>query len=187
MNYIYTACCWFPTSSNILILLSQFWQIRFESCWLHCSKCRILVLLRYQDTKNLTAFLLDIMYFMQGDDLYSFLRPTLQMLYSYMCADAVSSWGVGYTPACSDVRFCQNGLGSLGSLVCAAGLAPGDTGCAGSAVRSYQVWHWWVSSLVVRWRGRRIRRRGRGKRRMGEGAKGEEDKKKGRRSRRRRG
>ena len=48
MNYNYTACCWFPTSSNILILPSQFWQIRFESCWLHCSKCRILVLLRYR-------------------------------------------------------------------------------------------------------------------------------------------
>ena len=47
MNYNYTACCWFPTSSNILILPSQFWQIRFESFWLHCSKCRILVLLRY--------------------------------------------------------------------------------------------------------------------------------------------
>ena len=45
MNYNYTACCWFPTSSNILILPSQFWQIRFESCWLHWSKCRILVLL----------------------------------------------------------------------------------------------------------------------------------------------
>ena len=38
MNYNCTACCWFPTSSNILILLSQFWQIRFESCWLHWSK-----------------------------------------------------------------------------------------------------------------------------------------------------
>ena len=49
MNYNYTACCWFPTSSNILILPSQFWQIRFESCLLHsvCSKCWILVLLRY--------------------------------------------------------------------------------------------------------------------------------------------
>ena len=47
MNYNYTACCWFPTSSNILILPSQFWQIGFESCWLHCSKCQILVLLRY--------------------------------------------------------------------------------------------------------------------------------------------
>ena len=47
MNYDYTACCWFPASSNILILPSQFWQIRFESYWLHCSKCRILVLLRY--------------------------------------------------------------------------------------------------------------------------------------------
>ena len=32
---------------NILILPSQFWQIRFESCWLHCSKSWILVLLRY--------------------------------------------------------------------------------------------------------------------------------------------
>ena len=29
--YNYTACCWFPTSNNILILPSQFWQIRFES------------------------------------------------------------------------------------------------------------------------------------------------------------
>ena len=47
MNYNYTACCWFPTSNNILILPSQFWQISFESYWLHCSKCRILVLLRY--------------------------------------------------------------------------------------------------------------------------------------------
>ena len=47
MNYDYTACCWFPTSSNILIPPSQFWQIRFEICWLHCSKCQILVLLRY--------------------------------------------------------------------------------------------------------------------------------------------
>ena len=47
MNYNYTACCWFPTSSNILTLPSQFWQIRFERCWLHCSKCRILVCLRY--------------------------------------------------------------------------------------------------------------------------------------------
>ena len=41
INYNYTACCWFPTSSNILILPSQFWQIMFESCWLHCSKCWI--------------------------------------------------------------------------------------------------------------------------------------------------
>ena len=30
MNYNYIACCWFPTSSNILILPSQFWQIRFK-------------------------------------------------------------------------------------------------------------------------------------------------------------
>ena len=47
MNYNYIACCWFPTSSNIFILPSQFWQISYESYWLHCSKCRILVLLRY--------------------------------------------------------------------------------------------------------------------------------------------
>ena len=51
MNFMnelyYTACCWFPTSSNILILPSQFWQIGFESYWLHCWKCRILVLLWY--------------------------------------------------------------------------------------------------------------------------------------------
>ena len=51
MNYNYTACCWFPTSSNILILPSQFWQIGFESCWLHCSKCRILVISRYPSLK----------------------------------------------------------------------------------------------------------------------------------------
>ena len=44
MNYYCTACYWFPTSNNILILPSQFWQIRFESYWLHCSKCWILVL-----------------------------------------------------------------------------------------------------------------------------------------------
>ena len=53
MNYNYTACCWFPTSSNILILPSQFWQIGFESCWLHCSNSRILVLLRYQKMGSL--------------------------------------------------------------------------------------------------------------------------------------
>ena len=46
MNYNYTACCWFPTSGNILIIPPQFWQIRFESYWLRCSKCRILVLLQ---------------------------------------------------------------------------------------------------------------------------------------------
>ena len=46
MNYDYIASCWFPKSSNSLIHPSQFWQIRFESYWSHCSKCRILVLLR---------------------------------------------------------------------------------------------------------------------------------------------
>ena len=49
MNY---ACCWFSTSRNILILPSQFWQIRFESCWLYSSKCRILVVLRYMKNKQ---------------------------------------------------------------------------------------------------------------------------------------
>ena len=44
MNCNYTTCRWFPTSNNILILPSQFWKIRFESCWLHCSKCQILLL-----------------------------------------------------------------------------------------------------------------------------------------------
>ena len=44
------ACCWFPASGSILILPSQFWQIGFESYWLHCSKCRILVLLQYVRT-----------------------------------------------------------------------------------------------------------------------------------------
>ena len=47
MNNNYTACCWFHTFSNILILPLQFWQIRFESYWLHCLKCWILVLLWY--------------------------------------------------------------------------------------------------------------------------------------------
>ena len=44
----YTAWYWLPPSSNISILPLQFWQIRFESYWLHCSKCRILVTLRYR-------------------------------------------------------------------------------------------------------------------------------------------
>ena len=47
MNYNYSACCQFPTSSNISKHPSQFWQIRFESYWFPCSKCRLLVLLRY--------------------------------------------------------------------------------------------------------------------------------------------
>ena len=64
MNYNYTACCWFPTSSNILILPSKFWQIRFESYWLHCSKCRILVLIRYP------SFMITCNLF-----LYTFLEP----------------------------------------------------------------------------------------------------------------
>ena len=55
-EFYYTACCWFPTSSNILILQSQFWQIRFVSYWLHCSKCRILVLLRYKLSKSHKGF-----------------------------------------------------------------------------------------------------------------------------------
>ena len=55
MNYYYTDCCWFPTSSNILILPSQFWQIKFKSCWLHCSECRILVLLRYMVIKTMSS------------------------------------------------------------------------------------------------------------------------------------
>ena len=58
MNYNYTACRWFPTSSNSFILPSQSWQIRFESYWLHCSKYRKLVLLRYtplQIIYNLTC------------------------------------------------------------------------------------------------------------------------------------
>ena len=56
MNYNYTACCWFPTSSNILILPSQFWQISFESYWLHCSKCWILVLWRYKYFNGISKF-----------------------------------------------------------------------------------------------------------------------------------
>ena len=56
MNYNYTASCWFPTSSNILILPSQFWQIGFEGYWLHCSKCRILVFLRYHIDFSVTIF-----------------------------------------------------------------------------------------------------------------------------------
>ena len=57
MNYNYTARCLCPTSSNILILPSQFWQIRFESCWLHCSKCWILVFLRYLNCHTLVYFI----------------------------------------------------------------------------------------------------------------------------------
>ena len=56
MNYYYTACCWFPTSSNILIRPSQFWQIRFESYWSHYSKCWILVLLRYHYILSVIEF-----------------------------------------------------------------------------------------------------------------------------------
>ena len=56
MNYNYTAYCWFPTSSNILILPSEFWQIGFESCWLHCSKCRILVLFTVTKKGTLCRF-----------------------------------------------------------------------------------------------------------------------------------
>ena len=56
MNCNCTACCWFPTSSNILLLPSQFWQIGFESYRLHCSKCRILVLF---------SFWLPVLYFLQ--------------------------------------------------------------------------------------------------------------------------
>ena len=36
MNDNYTACCWFPTSNNILILPSHFWQIKFESAEYWC-------------------------------------------------------------------------------------------------------------------------------------------------------
>ena len=56
MNYNYTACCWFPTSSNILILPSQFWQIKFESYWLRCSKCRILVFFTVYSKSREDAF-----------------------------------------------------------------------------------------------------------------------------------
>ena len=63
MNYNYTACGWFPTSSNISILPSQFWQIRFESCWLRCLKCRILVLLRYYENTSINLFLTFERYF----------------------------------------------------------------------------------------------------------------------------
>ena len=62
MNYNYTACCWFPTSSNILILPSQFWQIGFESYWLHSSKCRILVLLWYIITQSTVQMHWDTVY-----------------------------------------------------------------------------------------------------------------------------
>ena len=55
MNYNYTACCWFPTPSNILILPSQFWQIRFECYWSCCSKCQIPVFLWYK-IKTLSEF-----------------------------------------------------------------------------------------------------------------------------------
>ena len=60
MNYNYTACCWFPTCNNILILPSQFWQIRFESYWSHCSKCWKLVLLRYMQKFSVHNFLVKL-------------------------------------------------------------------------------------------------------------------------------
>ena len=78
MNYNYIACCWFPTSSNILILPSQLWQIRFESCWLHCSKCRILVFLRYLlNTGALMVHLLTLLFIMQNCNVW--LRNELKM------------------------------------------------------------------------------------------------------------
>ena len=75
MNYNYTACCWFPTSSNILILPSQFWQIRFESYCLHCSKCRILVLLRYMQNITIENFKKNILRNCHGNYInFSFLQ-----------------------------------------------------------------------------------------------------------------
>ena len=84
MNYNYTACCWFPTSSNILILPSQFWQIRFESYWLHCSKCRILVRLRYI-TSSLHVFTFT-MYFclcLNYDNIPDSIHIILLFLYNF--------------------------------------------------------------------------------------------------------
>ena len=75
MNYNYTACCWFPISSNILILPSQFWQIRFESCWLSSSKCRILVLLRYMMSMP------EPIKHMQNT--YLFILPHLELFFSF--------------------------------------------------------------------------------------------------------
>ena len=46
MNYNCTACCWFPDiqqyfgNTPITVLTNQ---VLPENCWLHCSKCRILV------------------------------------------------------------------------------------------------------------------------------------------------
>ena len=55
-EFCYIACCWFPTFSNILILPSQFRQITFENYWLHCPKCRILVLLWYNSFIQMINF-----------------------------------------------------------------------------------------------------------------------------------
>ena len=82
MNYNYTACCWFSTSSNILILPSQFWQIRYESCWLYSSKCRILVVLRYMKNKQIQNYVYVLLYC--EEELYTILMVSLNYLSSYI-------------------------------------------------------------------------------------------------------
>ena len=60
INFITLHVAGFLHPSNILILPSQFWQIRFESYWLHCSKCRILVLLWYiKNTHQIALYTTD--------------------------------------------------------------------------------------------------------------------------------
>ena len=91
MNELFIACCWLPTSSNILILPSQFWQIRFKSCWLHCSKCRILVLLRYRKpgwlwtSKEKNIFYFIISYCLGFPRLFSYilLRQCINIINDY--------------------------------------------------------------------------------------------------------
>ena len=80
MNYNYSACCWFPTSSNILILPSQFWQIRFESYWLHCSKCRILVL--FNTVLDLQRFNLHLFVLVFNLIFFFLSLPNLQKLFT---------------------------------------------------------------------------------------------------------
>ena len=97
MNYNYTACCWFPTSRNILILPSQFWQIGFESYWSHCSKCRILVLLLYFPIQA-------IAHFSRHTALPSCVQPILIWRGRYWCYPLGSVWTIG-SSACLSSCF----------------------------------------------------------------------------------
>ena len=135
INYNYTACCWFPTSSNILKLPSQFWHIRFESCWLHFSKCRILVFLRYF-VYLFVAFsmankLCAVMLLWCG---YTFTyKPVLYKSHVRYNFHEIE-WGVAIS--------CQLGLlGPTSRLrICSAWLLRGCKNCLAWIIRNVKVW-----------------------------------------------